>query len=98
MRRPSATSPSPAVDELVEFDLGSVEPSVAGPKRPQDRVSLPNVWSSFTAAAPTLALKTRAVANGARPRAVANGDVVIAAITSCTNTSNRSVMIAAGLL
>ena len=89
-------SPMPAFDELVELDLGSIEPSVAGPKRPQDRVSLDRVWQSFTAAAPTTVAGT--VATATRAGAVVDGDVVIAAITSCTNTSNPSVMVAAGLL
>ena len=91
-------APIPAFDELVELDLGSIEPSVAGPKRPQDRVPLAKIWSSFTAAAPKPGLNAGTVATAARPGVVANGDVVIAAITSCTNTSNPSVMIAAGLL
>src|SRR5262249_36116687 len=75
----------------------TVEPSVAGPKRPQDRVSLRDAGRSFTAALPSL------LAPGASPSPPKSGDlthgsVVIAAITSCTNTSNPSVMIAAGLL
>jgi aconitate hydratase len=109
-------APTPRFTELLELDLGKVESSVAGPKRPQDRVALPNVWSSFTSAfgngpkpepdaisrlseegGPVNGRATVAVA--AKPEAkVENGSVVIAAITSCTNTSNPSVMIAAGLL
>lgn len=73
----------------LEFDLGDVEPSMAGPKRPQDRVLLSDVSENFREAFPD------ASSNGAE---VADGSVVIAAITSCTNTSNPSVMLGAGLL
>ena len=99
---------TPVFSELLELDLASVEPSLAGPRRPQDRVGLPGVWQSFHTAFPKedtdphevgrfegeggTAVATRA-ATGVR-----NGSVVIAAITSCTNTSNPSVMIAAALL
>ncbi|HEY1419501.1 MAG TPA: aconitate hydratase AcnA [Candidatus Dormibacteraeota bacterium] len=108
--------PTPEFSELLELDLSKVEPSLAGPKRPQDRVSLPHVWESFTAAfgngpkasgralsrltdegGPVNGRATVEVA--ARPETrLENGCVVIAAITSCTNTSNPSVMVAAGLL
>jgi aconitate hydratase len=81
---------TPAFSTLVELDLDAVAPSLAGPRRPQDRVPLADVPASFTDAYPP-----REAANG---RAVHDGDVVIAAITSCTNTSNPSVMVAAGLL
>ena len=113
-------SPTPVFDELLDLDLDAVEPSVAGPKRPQDRVPLPAVWQSFKTAfamddhpgnndvarfdseggaADTGAEHQHATAVMARPvQQVRNGSVVIAAITSCTNTSNPSVMIAAGLL
>jgi aconitate hydratase len=115
--------PTPTFDELIEVDLGSVHPSVSGPKRPQDRVDLPMIWDSFTGpkptkgvtvpghtegpkpvndAAPTMVkpatAATAAVADKPRDLVVSDGSVVIAAITSCTNTSNPSVMIAAGLL
>ncbi len=73
----------------LDFDLGDVEPSMAGPKRPQDRVALSEVSSNFSDAFPD------AATNGAD---VTDGSVVIAAITSCTNTSNPSVMVGAGLL
>ncbi|MDX6596696.1 MAG: aconitate hydratase [Gaiellales bacterium] len=82
--------PTPVFSSLVELDLDGVAPSLAGPRRPQDRVPLADVPASFTAAYPP-----RESANG---KAVSDGDVVIAAITSCTNTSNPSVMVAAGLL
>jgi aconitate hydratase len=83
--------PEPTFSEVLELDLASVVPSVAGPKRPQDRVSLPDVRASFEQTFPE-----RPVATGAA--GVGDGSVVIAAITSCTNTSNPSVMLAAGLL
>jgi aconitate hydratase len=103
--------------ETIELDLATVEPSLAGPRRPQDRVSLKQAKSGFNTALPGLqaaSAKKGAVAGGsadasARSGAVAvvdppavsqidHGAVVIAAITSCTNTSNPSVMIGAGLL
>jgi aconitate hydratase len=99
---------APVFSELLELDLATVEPSLAGPRRPQDRVSLPRVWESFGQVFPQdgrqgddggeleagggVALARRT------GMAVRDGSVVIAAITSCTNTSNPSVMIAAGLL
>src|SRR5882762_2930840 len=107
---------TPKFSELLELDLGKVEPSLAGPKRPQDRAPLPKVWESFTAAfgngpKPSPDALGRlseeggpingrsAIAVAAKPAAkLENGCVVIAAITSCTNTSNPSVMVAAGLL
>ena len=82
--------PTPPFSALVELDLDGVAPSLAGPRRPQDRVPLADVPASFSDAYPP-----RASTNG---KAVHDGDVVIAAITSCTNTSNPSVMVAAGLL
>ena len=90
----------PVYATVVEFDLASVEPSIAGPKRPQDRVPLGQAKTAFAAALDGL------LAGRPRPVGSANGNgagldhgaVVIAAITSCTNTSNPSVMIAAGLL
>ncbi len=86
--------PEPTFSETVDLDLSSVEPSVAGPKRPQDRASLSNVWTSFTRAfGDTLADDDPGGVPG-----LTHGSVVIAAITSCTNTSNPSVMVAAGLL
>jgi len=106
----------PRFTGLLELDLARVEPSVAGPKRPQDRVPLPKVWNSFTSAftrppKPEPDAISRLTEEGGpvdgrtavvvthRPTAkVEDGCVVIAAITSCTNTSNPSVMVAAGLL
>ena len=90
----------PTFDEHLELDLGSVEPSVAGPRRPQDRVALPGLPANFRAAFPsTAADDARAATEGARSAAVVrHGSVAIAAITSCTNTSNPTVMVGAGLL
>ncbi len=85
--------PDPRFSELLELDLSKVEPSVAGPKRPQDRVPLPRVWESFSS------VFGDAVGEAEPSRdALDHGSVVIAAITSCTNTSNPSVMVAAGLV
>jgi len=111
---------TPSFSELLDLDLSAVEPSLAGPRRPQDRVALPAVWKSFTTAfaldeepknhdiarfdseggeADRLGQHEHSTAVMARPaQHVRHGSVVIAAITSCTNTSNPSVMIAAGLL
>jgi aconitate hydratase len=122
----------PVFSEVVELELSSVVPSVAGPKRPQDRVALPGVWASFVEAFrerlepdPSPGHVSRFLDEGGGQTAiqepgvdtertvdpvrdpepvplnhgeVRHGSVVIAAITSCTNTSNPSVMIAAGLL
>jgi aconitate hydratase len=96
--------------ESIELDLSTVEPSLAGPKRPQDRVSLAKTKPAFQAALPSMQMpvKSGGGAATASRSAVAvadpavdtldHGAVVIAAITSCTNTSNPSVMIGAGLL
>jgi aconitate hydratase len=97
---PSAT---PRYSEHLELDLSTVVPSIAGPKRPQDRVSLSNAKSSFAQSLPTyLTEKTSkgevSVTRNGEAIALKNGAVVIASITSCTNTSNPSVMIGAGLL
>jgi len=118
-------SPEATFSELLELDLDTIEPSLAGPKRPQDRVALPDVWRSFVAAFHEHAIpdpKAKEigafVAEGGPARQdhlpggddlthhavetdgmeLRDGSVVIAAITSCTNTSNPSVMVAAGLL
>jgi aconitate hydratase len=95
----TATSPEPVFSDTLELDLATVEPSVAGPKRPQDRVSLRRAKQAWLEALPAL---MPAAAKPPTPHAsngsVRHGSVVIAAITSCTNTSNPSVMVAAGLL
>jgi aconitate hydratase len=103
-------TPDPEFTDTIEIDLGSVEPSLAGPKRPQDRVTLPDMKDAFRKALTTPPKErgfgleadelTRTVPvafNGTRDT-LGHGSVVIAAITSCTNTSNPSVLIAAGIL
>jgi aconitate hydratase len=108
----NAGDAEPIYSETIELDLSTVEPSLAGPRRPQDRVALYNAKSGFKAALEGLkAGAKKAAASGAAASAseggvavapmveqLEHGSVVIAAITSCTNTSNPSVMIAAGLL
>ena len=89
-------APDPEFDETLELDLGSVEPSLAGPRRPQDRVALGDVAGEFREAfdeGPAVEVTS----NGDR-FPLSTGSVAIAAITSCTNTSNPSVMVGAGLL
>ena len=91
----------PVYSETLELDLAVVVPSLAGPRRPQDRVALSKAKTSFAAALPELkkGVKTTAASGGvATETMLEHGSVVIAAITSCTNTSNPSVMIGAGLL
>jgi aconitate hydratase len=113
--------PVPDFSETLELDLSTVEPSLAGPRRPQDRVALSGVRDNFHSAFPeavngtaipksptesgggTAVAERRAataveVETGEGRADMANGSVVIAAITSCTNTSNPSVMVAAGLV
>jgi aconitate hydratase len=103
-------TPDAEYTDTLSLDLGTVEPSLAGPRRPQDRVPLARAKSSFASALPDLqkAAKKPAASAAASPGGAAvaeavettleHGSVVIAAITSCTNTSNPSVMIAAGLV
>jgi aconitate hydratase len=96
-------TPEATYSERLELDLASVEPSLAGPRRPQDRVALSDAKASFATALPELSKGAPADTgveieiDGAHAT-LRHGSVVIAAITSCTNTSNPSVMIAAGLL
>jgi len=82
-------TPDPIFSDTLELDLGTVVPSLAGPKRPQDRINLPDVKANFRQ---TLGTEPKTVDT------LSEGAVVIAAITSCTNTSNPSVLVAAGLL
>jgi aconitate hydratase len=89
-------TPDPLFTDTLELDLATVEPSLAGPKRPQDRVTLAGVKDSYRANFPD-AVKGGGVATATKT-GVQNGSVAIAAITSCTNTSNPSVMMGAGLL
>jgi len=91
------TSPEPVYSDTIELDLGGVVPSLAGPKRPQDRINLPDVKQNFLSALGAKPRSTEIGTNGSRTT-IGDGSVVIAAITSCTNTSNPSVMVAAGLL
>jgi aconitate hydratase len=94
-------APEPVFSDTLSLDLGAVRPSVAGPKRPQDRIGLPDLKRVFHETLPSLlpagAKSAESQPKGHEPR-IDHGSVVIAAITSCTNTSNPSVMIAAGLL
>jgi aconitate hydratase len=95
-------TPDPVFTDVLKLELSSVEPSLAGPKRPQDRVSLKEVKIGFAQAMDRefgkgAEMDKRVPVEG-RTHTLGHGDVVIAAITSCTNTSNPSVMIAAGLL
>ncbi|WP_238241741.1 aconitate hydratase AcnA, partial [Methylobacterium isbiliense] len=97
-----ASTPDPVFTDTLELDLGDVKPSLAGPKRPQDRVLLDGAKTGFAASMESEFRKAAEIAKrypveGANFD-IGHGDVVIAAITSCTNTSNPSVMIGAGLL
>ncbi|NNF58103.1 MAG: aconitate hydratase AcnA [Rhodothermaceae bacterium] len=104
-------TPDPEFASVLELDLSTVEPSMAGPKRPQDRITLPNIQREFQEsltrpASPQgfglsedkLNATGRYADDEGNALDMTHGDVVIAAITSCTNTSNPSVMLAAGLL
>jgi aconitate hydratase len=102
-------TPDPVFTEVLELDLGDVETSLAGPKRPQDRITLPNMKrtfeSSLTSDDPTMGfnlaqekLANKGVFKNGQTVEMKHGDVVIAAITSCTNTSNPSVMLGAGII
>jgi aconitate hydratase len=91
-------APEPVYSEHVSLDLGSVEPSLAGPARPQDRVALSVAGDAYRVALDR-APRSAATEPAAAPHhQMSDGDVVIAAITSCTNTSNPQVMVAAGLV
>jgi aconitate hydratase len=94
---------SPRFSEKLELDLATVVPSIAGPKRPQDKISLSEAKVSYEKVLPTYFTdktnKSKIAVNvNGKATTVTNGDVVIASITSCTNTSNPSVMIGAALL
>jgi len=104
-----ASSPDPEFSSVLSLDLGSVAPCLAGPSRPQDRVPLPDVKAEFAKALPKLfggksapdaaALAKRVPLRvGGADAELGHGSIVIAAITSCTNTSNPHVLTAAGLL
>jgi aconitate hydratase len=105
----TADSPEAEYTRTIEFDLSAIEPCLAGPTRPHDRVSLKHAKAAFERALPSLVASQKPVPAGAPAAAasaactdgipgVGHGSVVIASITSCTNTSNPSVMIGAGLL
>ncbi|NPD69211.1 aconitate hydratase AcnA [Lichenicola cladoniae] len=96
-------TPDPVFTDTLELDLSTVEPSLAGPKRPQDRVVLKNAATSFnTEMTKSLGVPAndvdKKIAVAGTNYEIGHGDVVIAAITSCTNTSNPAVLIAAGLV
>ena len=91
-------APDPVFTDTLELDLGSIEPSIAGPKRPQDRIALSNAKQSFIEHMGGEDAAAKSVEVKGQPYALGQGDVVIAAITSCTNTSNPSVMLGAGLV
>jgi aconitate hydratase len=90
-------SPDPEYSDTLELDLSTVVASMAGPKRPRDRINLPDVKKNFLDTLNS-AQKSAEIATNGSKSTIQDGSVVIAAITSCTNTSNPSVMIAAGLL
>lgn len=97
----NSDSPDPVFTDTLELDLNAVEPSVAGPKRPQDKVTLPNIASGFLKEMPGFTGgedQNKQAQVAGQDYKIKQGDVVIAAITSCTNTSNPSVMLAAGLV
>ena len=89
-----SNTPDPEFTTTLHLDLNDVEPAISGPKRPQDRIALSNAAKAFEELVPE---KTSHPVEGA-DYTLDNGDVVIAAITSCTNTSNPSVMVGAGLV
>jgi len=98
----TSRTPDPLFTDTLELDMSSVEPSLAGPKRPQDRVTLANIAPEFRQLLATdygkQGQEDKRVPVARTKYDIGHGDVLIAAITSCTNTSNPGVMIAAGLL
>ncbi len=88
----------PLFSDTLELDLATVVPSMAGPKRPQDRLTLPEVRKNFRDAFKDASTKKSQIEIGGESAEMKSGAVVIAAITSCTNTSNPSVMVGAGIL
>jgi aconitate hydratase len=97
----TADSPEAQYTQIVNLDIGSIEPCVAGPRRPQERVPLFQIKNSFETALPSLTKTKKSdakPASGTAHPSLKNGSLVLAAITSCTNTSNPPVLMAAGLL
>ncbi|MEE1556735.1 MAG: aconitate hydratase AcnA, partial [Alphaproteobacteria bacterium] len=96
-----AASPDPVFTETLELDMGTVVPCISGPRQPKDRVDLDKAKTAFAGELPGLmagADTEKAVSVAGTDYSLRSGDVVIAAITSCTNTSNPSVLVAAGLV
>jgi len=95
-----ASTPDPDFTDTLELNINSITPSIAGPKRPQDRIELTKSATAFTKTLKDIGgvKEPRSIKIDGDRRPLTDGDVVIAAITSCTNTSNPSVLIAAGLL
>ncbi|HEU0117120.1 MAG TPA: aconitate hydratase, partial [Alphaproteobacteria bacterium] len=97
-----AFSPDPVFTDTLSLDLGSIEPSLAGPRRPQDRVALSKAAEAFEKELPSFKVdagsRDKQIIVAGTDYSITHGDVVIAAITSCTNTSNPSVLLAAGLV
>ncbi len=89
-----SNTPDPEFTTTMELDMGEIVPAISGPKRPQDRILLSDAVSAFAELEP----KTTSLPVEGTDYTLDNGDVVIAAITSCTNTSNPAVMVGAGLL
>ncbi len=98
----TSSSPDPVFTDTLELDLSTVKPAMAGPKRPEGRIDLESVGKGFAAAMETDYKKAVEISRRVKVEGknfdLGHGDVVIAAITSCTNTSNPSVLIGAGLL
>src|SRR5206468_5994858 len=98
----TANTPDPVFTDTLQLDMTDVVPSLAGPKRPQDRVTLDTAKTAFLSAMEQEFRQAEQIGKRHRVEGedfdLGHGDVVIAAITSCTNTSNPSVMLAAGLL
>ncbi len=93
-----ADGPEPVFSETVELDLSTVVPSIAGPSRPQDLVALTGAGAAFRTALGRTQRSGQADLSDGTTAPIADGSVVVAAITSCTNTSNPQVMVAAGLV
>jgi aconitate hydratase len=93
-----SSTPEPEFADTLVLDLATVQPCIAGPRRPQDLIPLAQAAAAFRKEFPATAPNPRSSPPDAAPPTLADGAVVIAAITSCTNTSNPSVLIAAGLL